>query len=197
MEQREEHAEYAVLIDHSLYNYYFARGEFERAYEIGDAYDFEKNRKKLMPGDVFDHFSGFNWKVPYIFYAVGKLEEYIPFYDTVKDDTWLKSDRQLYGSAPLEFWLAAAYGQRGEFERAFEYLKKALEKATLYNPITEVGGDIFANMEYDNLLAIIWHCYMSDAMDAFRDAGHFDKLENMLKIRLSDFWRLEWISGWQ
>jgi hypothetical protein len=188
--QKKERPELSMVIDNSFYLYYMMIGEFEKAYQTGAVYDFEKNWKFT---GMFSETAGFSWGVPYIFYVTGRLNEFIPFYASINSDARLKTDDRIYGNASMEFWLSAAHGEKQEFEAAFEYLKTALEKARLFEPHFETEETFPWEQKYSNLLAILWFCYMSNAMDSFREAGRFDEVEAMLRKRVSDFRNLEWI----
>ncbi|MFW6364308.1 MAG: hypothetical protein ACOC0D_10725 [Spirochaeta sp.] len=186
--QQDERPEYTALIDHAMFRYRFRRGEFEQAFEIAQRYDFDRSYDRHET--VYNRLEGFLWNVPYIFYASGNLDQLIPFYESLTEDDFIGPPEFVYGRAPMEFWLAAAYAEREDFDTALEYLRDALSQVTMWERRVENTRD---HMETNHLVAILWFSYMSTAMDPFREAGRFDEVESLLESRLADFRHLDWI----
>ena len=188
--KKEGNSDYDMLIDNAFYSYHYERGEFEKAYQIGKKYDFEKNWKfEKDYSNLNDPFAGFEWKVPYIFYATGRLEEFISFYASINEDSRLKTLERTHDRSSMEFWLAAAYSQRGEYDAALEYFDKALEKCAVWGKELKQMMDTNGSGGYfykGYLMAIVWQSYMSDALDGFRNAGRFDEIEMRLRKALDE-----------
>lgn len=173
-------------VDNLIFLHEFNKGNFQTAYEIGKKYNFELDFNPDMEKPR-EKYTGNSWNIPYIYYASGHLEEFIDAYESMSD--YVKERETCYGAAPKEFWLAAAYGQRKEFDKGLEYLDKVLAEVNMWEGLYPVKG----KFEENTLVAVLWFCYMSDAFDSYREAGRFDEVEWKLKRRLADFSHLDWI----
>jgi hypothetical protein len=177
---------YQIVLDNMYSDYYWGKRDYEAAWEVGRKYDFEKDYY-TAPDHLPKKYSGFNWGYPYIFYKSGHLKELIPFYDTMDERARKKHPLSGEGGTSIEFWLAAAYGQMGEYEKGYGYLKTAVQEASLWDKANPRKNEL----KEQSLLAIYWFSYMSDVMDPYREAGYFDRIERLYRERLADFSYLE------
>ncbi len=164
-----------------LYKYYAGKKQYGRAYAIAKQYDYgdrlqlSTRVKKRILRSILE-----------VLYYLGKYDELIDVYERYGDDLDLIEWERTFSSG--YFWIASAYAQKGEFDRALEFLQKALETTKLSTKYEWVDSIQM------NTLSLCWHVILSDAFDRFRAEGRYEEVLGLLELGLKKYQHLDWFN---